>query len=203
MRLSEDHSEFQMIRQYISASKGHISDGFIVNIFALERKGEAQRISQWKHLHNKTLLWHGSRLHNFMGILSSGLRIAPGGNSGERGLFFADMFTVSYGYCGGQAGAEGYKLLLLCEVALGDIFQTKQTEADVPELDEPYKSVKALGQEGPKPGKKLVMPNGCTVPIGEVTTYDFGKEERPVLSQAEYIVYDVSQVRIRYLVQVK
>lgn len=30
-----------------------------------------------KDIDNKMLLWHGSRLTNFVGILSQGLRIAP------------------------------------------------------------------------------------------------------------------------------
>jgi len=202
MRLPDDHGEYQLIKKYIAASKGHLSDDFIQNIYALERRGEAERISKWKHLKNRTLLWHGSSVHNFMGILSQGLRIAPkeSGGSVERGVFFADMFSVSEGYC--QDG-HGYKLLLLCEVALGEIYETKKTEWDVEEISDPYKSVKALGQKGPKLSKKIVLPNGCTVPIGPVINYYEGtNEEQPVLHNSEYIVYDVSQIRIRYLVQV-
>jgi len=122
----------------------------------VERKGEAERISQWRHLKNKRLLWHGSKLHNFVGLLAQGLRIAPSesGGSVERGVFFADMFTVSHGYCG---GSHGYNLLLLCEVALGEIYVTKKTECDVERIQDPYKSVKALGQEGPKLDKKIVL----------------------------------------------
>jgi len=48
-----------------------------MNIFAIERKGEAERISKWKTVKNKMLLWHGSKLTNFMGLLSKGLKIAP------------------------------------------------------------------------------------------------------------------------------
>lgn len=204
MRLPDDHGEYQLIKKYITASRGNISDDFIQNIFAIERRGEAERISKWKHLKNKTLLWHGSSVHNFMGILSQGLRIAPkaSGGSVERGVFFADMFSVSYEYC---SDGHHYKLLLLCEVALGDIYETKQTEWDVEEISDPYKSVKALGKEGPKLTKKVVLPNGCTVPIGPIVNYYKGisDDQHPDLHNSEYIVYDVSQIRIRYLVQTK
>lgn len=205
LRIPLDNPEAVVIKKYIEGSCGSVGDDFIQNIFALERKGEAERISQWKHLKNKTLLWHGSKLANFMGIFAQGLRIAPSeaGSSGERGVFFADMFTVSSGYCD---HAAGYQMLLLCEVALGDIFETKQTEGDVGELQAPFKSVKALGRRGPRKDKRIVMPNGCTVPVGKVVDYYTDRkadDQLPVLGESEYIVYDLSQVRIRYLVQVK
>jgi len=45
-------------------------------------------------------LWHGSRITNFVGILSQGLRIAPpeapaSGYAFGKGLYFADMFEKS------------------------------------------------------------------------------------------------------------
>ena len=46
-------------------------------IFKIEREGESQRYKPFKQLHNRRLLWHGSRTTNFAGILSQGLRIAP------------------------------------------------------------------------------------------------------------------------------
>jgi hypothetical protein len=43
----------------------------------VEREGENERYAKHKDNHNRQLLWHGSRLTNWMGILSQGLRIAP------------------------------------------------------------------------------------------------------------------------------
>lgn len=48
-----------------------------LKIFRIEREGESQRYKPFKQLHNRQLLWHGSRTTNFAGILSQGLRIAP------------------------------------------------------------------------------------------------------------------------------
>jgi hypothetical protein len=69
------------------------------------------------------LLWHGSRVSNYVGILSQGLRIAPpeapvSGYLFGKGIYFADMASKSLNYCypNNQVG-----LALLCEVALGDI----------------------------------------------------------------------------------
>jgi len=41
------------------------------------REGEAKVYKPFRDLHNRMLLWHGSRTTNYAGILSQGLRIAP------------------------------------------------------------------------------------------------------------------------------
>ena len=53
---------------------------------------------------NRQLLWHGSRLTNWVGILSQGLRIAPPeapvtGYMFGKGVYFADMSSKSANYC--------------------------------------------------------------------------------------------------------
>jgi hypothetical protein len=48
---------------------------YLVHIFVqVDREGEEER---FKDIGNKMLLWHGSRMTNYGGILSQGLRIAP------------------------------------------------------------------------------------------------------------------------------
>merc|ERR1712039_878630 len=56
------------------------------------------------HMNNKRLLWHGSRLSNWSGILSQGLRIAPPeapvtGYMFGKGLYFANSVSKSANYC--------------------------------------------------------------------------------------------------------
>ncbi|CAF4279143.1 unnamed protein product, partial [Rotaria sordida] len=46
-------------------------------LFKIIREGEDDRFQKWKKLKNHQLLWHGSRITNFAGILSQGLCIAP------------------------------------------------------------------------------------------------------------------------------
>lgn len=48
-----------------------------LKIFKIAREGEHQRYRPFEELHNRQLLWHGSRATNYAGILSQGLRIAP------------------------------------------------------------------------------------------------------------------------------
>lgn len=71
------------------------------------------------------LLWHGSRLTNFVSILTRGLKIAPpeappSGYMFGKGVYFADMSSKSANYC--YTTKDNYTgILLLCEVALGDM----------------------------------------------------------------------------------
>ncbi|KAJ5626832.1 hypothetical protein N7528_004259 [Penicillium herquei] len=86
--------------------------GKLVNIFRIERVEEAERHRKWiqKNNRQRRLLWHGSPVSNFTGILSQGLR----GGLGERGIYAAELAGVSTGYC----RTQGMCLMLLCEVAI-------------------------------------------------------------------------------------
>lgn len=39
-------------------------------VFKIKRSGEEKKYKPFKKLHNRKLLWHGSRLTNYAGILS-------------------------------------------------------------------------------------------------------------------------------------
>jgi len=93
----------------------------IMDVFEIEREGETSRYN--RKIGNDQLLWHGSRLSNFVGILSTGLRIAPpeaphNGYVYGKGLYFANNFNTSNGYCSGP-GKD--RCIILCEAALGKI----------------------------------------------------------------------------------
>ena len=45
----------------------------------------------------------------------------------------------------------------------------------------------------------MYLANGCSIPIGKIINYP---DEQRYLAQNEYVVYDESQIRLRYLVQV-
>lgn len=130
------------------------------------------RFKPFKRLHNHKLLWHGSRLSNFAGIISQGLRIAPpeapvtGYMFGKGtaicpltpmpmrnsplpvcvtfslppGIYFADMVSKSANYCC-TTPANPVGLLLLCEVALGDVHELTQAK-NITKLPDKKHSVK-------------------------------------------------------------
>lgn len=66
--IEKSSSEFKMINDYVQNSKEYFKVE-LLNAFKLEREGEAERFNP-KGLGNRTLLWHGSRFSNFVGILS-------------------------------------------------------------------------------------------------------------------------------------
>ena len=97
----------------------------VVEAFKVVRDGEHERYSAHSKKDNRMLLWHGSRKTNFVGILSQGLRIAPPeapstGYMFGKGVYFADMVSKSANYCF-TSRSESTGLMLLCEVALGDM----------------------------------------------------------------------------------
>eukprot|EP01017_Pseudomicrothorax_dubius_P000029 TRINITY_DN0_c1065_g1_i2.p1 TRINITY_DN0_c1065_g1~~TRINITY_DN0_c1065_g1_i2.p1 ORF type:complete len:154 (+),score=45.35 TRINITY_DN0_c1065_g1_i2:37-498(+) len=148
-----------------------------------------------------------------MGILAQGLRIAPPeapatGYMFGKGVYFADMFKKSFGYTHdycrvptARGSKPASRLMLLCEVALGEMYEKTQPEY-VTRLPGNFKSTKGLGSQGPNFKKNIVLSNGCTVPIGPIIEYK-NPGERLALSHNEYIVYDTTQIKIRYLIQCK
>lgn len=127
-----DHSseEFELIKKYVknTHAKTHNDYDLVVeDVFKIKRQGEDRRYKPFKKLHNRQLLWHGSRLTNYAGILSHGLKIAPPeapvtGYMFGKGIYFADMVSKSANYCCTSPG-NSTGLMLLCEVALGDMYE--------------------------------------------------------------------------------
>ena len=85
------------------------------------------------------LLWHGSRISNFVGILSQGLRIAPpeapvSGYLFGKGIYLADMAEKSIHYC--RSYGSDTALILLIEVIncvnLGCYWNSKHSSEQLP-----------------------------------------------------------------------
>ncbi|KAK4364834.1 hypothetical protein RND71_016192 [Anisodus tanguticus] len=96
--------EFLMIKNYMKNTHAKTHYGYVVDIvqiFRASRDGETERHQKkFSDTSNRMLLWHGSRLTNWAGILSQGLRIAPPeapstGYMFGKGVYFADMFSKS------------------------------------------------------------------------------------------------------------
>lgn len=67
-----------MIKTYVDNTHASTHNAYrlvIEDIFSIWNKREDLMYKE--DIDNKWLLWHGSRLTNFVGILSQGLRIAP------------------------------------------------------------------------------------------------------------------------------
>lgn len=196
-------NEGKLLKTYIKNTGANaVSSYSLYNIFRIQRRGEAERFQKWKELDNHFLLWHGSNTANYMGILSQGLRIAPpeapvSGYLFGKGLYFADMLEKSFGYCRG--GSDGHVFLLLFEVALGNMNElyAPSYSGDLPQGKN---ATKGVGREGPDWSKQIVLPNGVRIPLGPRTHTTLPPNTHTSLSYNEYIVYDTTQVRMRYLV---
>lgn len=205
--LDSSGNEYKVIEKYLQSTHASTHRDYtmtVLEIFSVDREGESNNfLSQ---IHNKTLLWHGSRLSNWVGILSKGLRVAPPeapvtGYMFGKGIYFADMSSKSANYCfANQNNHVG--LLLLCEVALGDCNELLDADYEANKLPAGKHSTKGLGQTGPDP-KNSVTLDGVTVPMGPGVKTGVGRVNSYSLLYNEFIVYNPAQTRMRYLLRIK
>uniref|UniRef100_G1RUF5 Poly [ADP-ribose] polymerase n=1 Tax=Nomascus leucogenys TaxID=61853 RepID=G1RUF5_NOMLE len=203
--VDRDSEEAEIIRKYVKnthATTHNAYDLEVIDIFKIEREGECQRYKPFKQLHNRRLLWHGSRTTNFAGILSQGLRIAPPeapvtGYMFGKGIYFADMVSKSANYCHTSQG-DPIGLILLGEVALGNMYELKHA-SHISKLPKGKHSVKGLGKTTPDPSASISL-DGVEVPLG--TGISSGVNDTCLLYN-EYIVYDIAQVNLKYLLKLK
>uniref|UniRef100_A0A3Q3BTU5 Poly [ADP-ribose] polymerase n=1 Tax=Haplochromis burtoni TaxID=8153 RepID=A0A3Q3BTU5_HAPBU len=206
--LDSSNNEYKVIEQYLHTTHAPTHCDYtmtVLDIFSVDRDGESKNfLSQ---LSNRTLLWHGSRLSNWVGILSQGLRVAPPeapvtGYMFGKGIYFADMSSKSANYCFSNQN-NNVGLLLLCEpqVALGESNELLDADYEANNLPAGKHSTKGLGQTGPD--HKNSVTDGMTVPMGPGVKTGVGKSNAYSLLYNEFIVYNPAQTRMRYLLRVK
>ena len=213
--LMKESPEFMTIEKYINNTSG--SDK-VINIFRVTRKGETERINKFKDLPNHFLLFHGTKIFNLIGIFSNGLKIAPPeapmtGYMFGKGIYLADMYQKSINYCDtiqekiNKNKSKSFSYILLCEAALGNIYQPKNNNIDyekLPFLKEGFDSLKSLPYQGPDPNKNFVCNNGITIPLGNIITYNNNNAiNQGSTAHPEYVVYNTDQVKIRYIVKMQ
>uniref|UniRef100_A0A914Q4H3 Poly [ADP-ribose] polymerase n=1 Tax=Panagrolaimus davidi TaxID=227884 RepID=A0A914Q4H3_9BILA len=210
--LDHDSETFKLIEQYAQTNQ-RASEDFkldIIDIFEINRIEEAERFN--RKLGNIQLLWHGSRTVNFVGILSQGLHIPekPRDLWFGKGVYFADTVCLSASYCD-----EEDSMLLLCEVALGNIDRKSNLDFELIQPDETKDSVKGkvvknpiknrqkkirLGKWYPDRKGNCTIDGNVRIPMGQLIKRE--DKDDLILDYNEYIVYNINQIRIRYLVQV-
>ena len=154
---------------------------------------------------NRQLLFHGTRLSNFAGILNQGLRIAPPeapvtGYMFGKGVYFADMSSKSANYCFANR-SNPYGLLLLCEVALGQTNHLYEADYKAGKLPKGKHSVKGCGRVVSKEENFEKLEDGTIVPLGPAS--EVGTPQPSSLNYNEYVVYDTKQIRLRYIAKIK
>ncbi|XP_077567914.1 poly [ADP-ribose] polymerase 1 [Stigmatopora nigra] len=203
--VNKNTEEADIIEQYVKNTHASTHNTYtleVQEIFKINREGERQRFQPFEELHNRQLLWHGSRATNYAGILSQGLRIAPPeapvtGYMFGKGVYFADMVSKSANYCH-TSQSDPVGLLLLAEVALGNMHELKKA-SHVTKLPKGKHSVKGLGRTAPEMSATATL-DGVQVPLGKGANTNIDDTS---LLYNEYIVYDVAQINLKYLLKIK
>ncbi len=108
-----------------------------------------------------------------------------------QGIYFADIFDKSIGYSGSNDFYKT-KFILLAEVALGEMEELYQAK-EISKATKKYNSVLGVGRRNPNPDQKIVLNNGCVVPVGEIIERGYTPESGYWgLQNNEYIVFDKS-----------
>ncbi|XP_037946866.1 poly [ADP-ribose] polymerase [Teleopsis dalmanni] len=200
--LDKTSKEYEMLENYVKNTHADTHKMYeleIIDIFKVARQGESRRYKPFKKLHNRKLLWHGSRLTNFAGILSHGLKIAPPeapatGYMFGKGIYFADMVSKSANYCF-TSTQNNTGLMILSEVALGDMLECTSANF-IKTLPNNKHSCFGRGRTMPNPKESYFREDGVEIPFGKPTT---NNKLMSSLLYNEYIVYDIAQVNIQYL----
>ena len=113
--LDEKNADYKLMKEYFDNTKGGFSKVTVGDIYEIERPTEIKTYN--KAIGNNMLLWHGSRISNFVGILSQGLRIAPpeapvSGYLFGKGIYLADMAEKSIHYCRSYGSNSALILLI-------------------------------------------------------------------------------------------
>ncbi|KAK4418372.1 Poly [ADP-ribose] polymerase 1 [Sesamum alatum] len=205
--LSRDSEDFQLIEKYLNTTHAPTHTEWALEleeVFSLEREGEVDKYAPYRaKLKNRMLLWHGSRLTNFVGILSQGLRIAPPeapatGYMFGKGVYFADLVSKSAQYCYTDR-KNPVGLMLLSEVALGEVYELTKSQY----MDKPPKgkhSTKGLGKKVPLESEHVKWRDEVVVPCGKPVA---SKVKTSELMYNEYIVYNTAQVKMQFLLKVR
>eukprot|EP00747_Dinoflagellata_sp_TGD_P100722 gnl/TRDRNA2_/TRDRNA2_168120_c1_seq1.p1 gnl/TRDRNA2_/TRDRNA2_168120_c1~~gnl/TRDRNA2_/TRDRNA2_168120_c1_seq1.p1 ORF type:complete len:406 (-),score=114.97 gnl/TRDRNA2_/TRDRNA2_168120_c1_seq1:27-1124(-) len=206
--LKPGSDDWNLVQKYIQNTHAATHNKYkltLKNLFSVEREGEAERFKKFEDAPNRQLLWHGSRLTNWCGILSQGLRIAPPeapttGYMFGKGVYFADMVSKSANYCF-TSKEKNTGVMLLAEVALGDMNELFNADFNANKLPRGKLSTKGCGKTAPNASESETWGNNVIVPCGKAK--DLSAEITGSLLYNEFIVYDVAQIRTRFLLEVE
>ncbi|KAI9915224.1 hypothetical protein PsorP6_007303 [Peronosclerospora sorghi] len=216
--LKRSEPEFALIETYIRNSNccGRKQDLLqLLAVFRVEKPEQETRFEPFRTFGNRRILWHGSHVANWAGILSEGLRIAPpevasNGRTFGKGLYFTDKVTKAQAYCHCRP-TNGYYhcIFALNEVALGEskemlysddnAVQFVHTGAGGRAKGAYFHSCKAVGSCRPDAAGEIVDAYGAIWPVGKPVQ----PEERTGFHHSEYVIYNPRQTRMRYVVLVK
>jgi poly [ADP-ribose] polymerase 2/3/4 len=193
--------EFDFVKNYMERTGASGYKLKLVDLFKVDRKGERDRFKAHDDIPERKLLWHGTNVAVVAAIIGSGLRIMPhsGGRVGK-GIYLASENGKSIGYVG-WSGTNA--AMFLAEAALGREHTITQDNSSLKAAPKGYHCIVARGHTEPDPaqdvewtfeGKKVIIPQGKPIKQTQFSKSSF--------TQSEYLLYQESQVRLRYVLRV-
>lgn len=201
---------WNQIIQYVKNTHGktHRYNLEVLDVYEIKQLGKKEVFDDYcKDIDNRTLLFHGSGMSNWLSIMKNDLLLNPQtinnnivitGKMFGYGLYFANAITKSFGYCRSET-SSGIACLALAEVALGHVSKRKDADYYVNKnkLDKlGMHSVQGIGQYTPE---NSVVVDDITIPNGKLVNTG----NKYSLLYDEFIVYDGRQQHLKYLVIVK
>lgn len=210
--LESSSREFGLVQSYIFNSSccvggDHGKNIELFQLFRVEKLSEAERYAPFRSYANRRILWHGSRMCNWLGILTHGLLISPpnvphNGSSFGLGIYFTDKISKAMGYSYPTFSDDKYsqhQVFLLSEVALGDKKNVYKGHSGARRSmsKNSFHTCHGVGRCVPDAAGDYEDATGAIWPLGKAKK--IGKEHA-TLQHSEYVIYNVEQARMRYLV---
>jgi len=156
----------------------------IHNIYEILRPNEYLMFRN--DLNNVKQLYHGSRINNYLGILSRGLLLpkytATSASTQDDlslgpGLYFSDSAHFSLGYTN-KSRENNKRLLTVCEIALGECktYYNKETSLIKP-------------------------PDGFNSVMGIADNNNTNNDSK--FTHNEYVIYNTNQCKLKYLIEIE
>ena len=201
-----------LVDSYIKSTHGptHGPKLELLELFEIEQKGKKELFDKYcEKIGNKQLLYHGTGMTNIISIFKNGMyldpaqtdsKIAISGRMFGMGIYKSSCATKSFNYCKSEI-SDNIGTLILSEVALGK--QYDRVDADWITKDmlakKKYDSVKGVGQYESVDTNAVVIDNNIKIPMGPLKMINRNNN----LYYNEYILFDVNQFLIKFLVIVK
>lgn len=174
-------SEFKEMSLYVVESQVKSKSARVRNLFRLRRDEEWGRFAE--PIGNHRLLFHGSRIQNWVGILSRGILMpkivvslgvhrTDAGWLGN-GIYFGDAACTSLGYA--TPGRRKTRLMAIARVALGRVKQYDRITYGLAGPPEGFESCHGVRHSRARPSQ---------------------------FADDEFVIYDPRQQRLEYLVEV-
>jgi len=219
--VKKNSAVWNTIQQYITNTHGSTHNNYAVDlleIYKVGRQGESDNYQKClakitsnngnEVVVNRQLLWHGTRLTNYISILKNGLLLRPDvipgtyitGKMFGYGIYAANSFSKSFNYTGADK-KNPVACLLLGEFALGNCLKKVSADSGLTgDIVNKQGCHSTWGQGQYTPSSYSMMKDGVLVPTGKLEKSNISGAN---LLYDEFIVYDQNQFNIKYVVLVK